>query len=68
MYSAQVFAARPSPFMNTCKLYLYFQFLDDVSDFVSAFVHKLYTMLSNVVYIVFDVYSVQPVLSGQPVL
>ena len=42
--------------------------LNEVSDFVSAFVHKMYTKLSNVIqnatFIVFDVYSVQPVLSG----
>ena len=43
---------------------LLLQFLNQVSDYLSAFVHKLYTHLSNVVFIVFDVYSVQSLLSG----
>ena len=39
-----------------------------LSDFVSVFVHKLYTRLSivinNVTFIMFDAYPMQPVLSG----
>ena len=42
--------------------------LNKVSDFVSVFVHKMDTKLSNVIqnatFIVFNVYSVQPVLSS----